>query len=108
MDYAPIEAKMKLYREGLTDLPQEYIDYHRELAEEGVKDLRARGYTIHRQWLDLDGWCDGMKTTFLIIEAPSGHLLKLSWHDSITKGRWFEHHQGCGGSSIHDLQGNAP
>lgn len=106
MDYTQIDRKMNLWRQGFRDFPKEYIEYHQELAKAGTQDLQERGYTIHRQWMARDGWMDGMRTTFLIVETPSRHLLKLSWHDSHAKGSWFEHAQGHGGSYPHKIQGN--
>jgi hypothetical protein len=104
MDYAEIEKKMELWRNGLSSFPKEYIDYHKQLADAAIKDLLDNGYTIHRKWIDSDGWMDGMKTTFLIVETPSKHLKKLSWRDSHRKGAWFEHHQGYGGRSWHKIE----
>jgi len=100
MEYAQIEKQMKLWREGLVSFPNDYIEYHRILAENAVTRLRERGYTIHRKWTDRDGWMDGMMTTFLVVETPSGGLKKLTWHDAHSKGLWFEQHQS-GGSSPH-------
>jgi hypothetical protein len=105
MTFEQIEQKLKAYHHGFGEMPKEYIDYHLALAAEATQDLTNRGYTIHRKYTASDGWFDGMRTTYVIVETPSQHLVKLHWQDSHGTGSWFEHFQGHGGSSPHKLQG---
>ncbi len=96
MDYAKIEAEMRLWRRDLRSFPQEYIDYHEALATAAIQELKDAGYKIHSQFMERDGWADGMRHLVLIVETRSGSLYKLYWKDSHSKGSWFEVSPGGG------------
>lgn len=100
MEYAPIENQMKLWRKGLISLPQDYIDYHRILAEKAITDLTNKGYTIHRQWMTTDSY--GMLLKHLVVETSKKDLIKLKWSDSHSTGKWFEILK-VGGSVPHEV-----
>ena len=104
MEYEKVDQLMKQWRLGFTSFPEEYIDFHKNLADTATQDLKDRGYTVHRQWVSTDGWFDGMKTTYLIVETPSGRLAKVSWTDSGRNGCWSEHYQNHGGSRPHKIE----
>ena len=80
-----IEKKMRGWRKGFNSLPQEYIDFHKNAAEKSLATDFA-GYIIHRQYMNDDGWCDGMKLIHVIVEK-AGKLLKLKWSDT---GYWYD------------------
>lgn len=77
-----IKKKMKAFRRGLASMPIEYINFHYDRAREELSRLeREHRIIVHRHWLDKDGWMDGMRICYAIIETPSRKLLKLHWHD---------------------------
>jgi hypothetical protein len=75
-----IENKMKAWRNGLAPFPKEYIEFHKGLAEKALLGLKAEGYVVHREYMDSDGWADGMRVLFVIAEKD-GEVMKLHWHD---------------------------
>jgi hypothetical protein len=76
-----IERKMKLWRNGLAPLPQEYIEWHRQLATEAKSQLA--NYRILMQGMIDDGWGDGMKFLALtIVHKATGKLSVIKWSDS--------------------------
>jgi len=88
-----IKSKMALWREGFCDMPSEYVEFHKELAEMALKVLVSEhGLTVHNSFMKGDGWLDGMKALHVVVEERSGRLVKLSWHDG--NQEFFEH--GCG------------
>ncbi len=82
---AEIESKMKGWRIGYNALPPEYIQWHKERAEDSLK-TEFSGYTVHRVYMANDGWGDGMKFLHVIVEKNE-KLMKLKWSDS---QRWYE------------------
>jgi hypothetical protein len=98
--YKPIEAEMKLWRRGLNSLPESYVKHHENLAEEGLKALTDRGILVHSKQTVMDGWGDGMRLLQVVIETPSGELLKLKWHDSHYNGSFFKIHKSGGSSRL--------
>lgn len=85
---ADLEAKMKLWRAGLTPMPKEYIEFHEKAALEASKtDFPTTKYTIHRTYSGPDGWCDGMSFIHLIVEdSKTNELYKVKWSDC---GKWY-------------------
>ncbi len=82
-----IEAKMNLWRHGFNVLPQEYIKWHKTLAELQLDDL-SESYIIHNKYMADDGWADGMKFLHIIVEdRKTGRLAKWKWSDS---QQWYE------------------
>ncbi len=63
-------------------VPNVYIVFHNGLAEAAVEALKALRITVHRTFVDDDGWMDGMTALYAIIEEPGGRLVKLVWNDS--------------------------
>lgn len=90
-----IERKMKAWREGFASLPQEYIDWHRQLATEAKNQLSA--YNIVMEQMVDDGWLDGMKFLALTVEhKTSGKLSVIKWSDSQHWHERFPRHGGWG------------
>jgi hypothetical protein len=95
-----VRPAMQAYRKGLSGVPHAYIRYHQELAQQAIHELKARGYTIHREYMSNDGWFDGMVVLHLIVESPGRKLSKLRWLDTNQTGYWHEFSQTCGGSFL--------
>ncbi len=81
-----VDAKMDLWRSGVTVLPQEYVDFHTEAARADL--ARRDGWNVLCQELVDDGWCDGMRVTQIVVRYDSGETDILRWHES---GAWFVH-----------------
>lgn len=95
---AAIEKKMKAWRGGWGEFPQEYIQWQKEQAETvGLPAIKKAGYTIHSQQLVNDGWGDGMRFLQVVIEDKRGNLAKLKWSDQQT---WFKHNANGGGWTL--------
>lgn len=78
----PLQPAMKLWRAGLTEMPKDYLDYHEAAAREELEALRQKfRLTVHRTWMESDGWCDGMKSVNAVVETPAGKLWKIRWQD---------------------------
>lgn len=80
----PIEIQndMKLYRFGLTSIPNSYIVFQHELANEALSELIEKyGFFIHSAELKFDGWGDGMRVLHVCLETKSNNQLKIYWHD---------------------------
>lgn len=73
-----IKVKMNNYRNGFCSLPKEYVEFHKDLAENAIEGLKEQGLIIHNTYMSSDGW--GMKVLHLIVENK-GELMKLKWHD---------------------------
>jgi len=96
---AELEGAMRMFREGWAALPPAFIAYHEALAARELKELQAvYAITVHRTWLDRDGWMDGMRTTHAIVETQDGRLLKLQWHDG--NRAFMKAHAQHGGASV--------
>jgi hypothetical protein len=91
-----VEKKMKAWRRGFAGFPIEYIEFNEKLANDALAALKAEGFTVHKYWLATDGWFDGMKAVYAIVER-SGNLYKLQWNDS--NQEFFLCHPNHGGSS---------
>lgn len=78
----PVEIinEMKLWRLGLESFPKSYIQFHKELAEKEIENLKKQNVIVHRTYMNSDGWCDGMRVLFAIIEV-NNELMKIHWHD---------------------------
>lgn len=89
-----LEEKMKLWRKGLVPLPQDYIAFHESAARKSIENDFA-GYTVHKTFMDNDGWGDGMQFLHAIIEdKKTGKLEKIKWADG---GNWYiDCHPGWG------------
>ena len=92
MDYAPIGKKMNTWRKlgCVFSIPQEYIQYHEELAKESLRKLETKGFMVHAISMESTGDFDGMKTVMAVVETTTGDLKKLKWYDSHDKGYWHE------------------
>lgn len=96
MNYPEIEQKMKAYRIGMTQLPEEYIAYHKDLAETALSELKKQGVIVHAVSMVSDGWgIDSMKVLQAIVEE-NNTLSKIIWHDANSEGAWFVS-SPCGG-----------
>lgn len=76
-----IEKKMRMWRRGVISIPQEYIQFHKDLAEKALKEMPSI-VTVHRTYMADDGWLDGMQFLHAIIETGRGKLHKIKWCDS--------------------------
>lgn len=77
-----VRTKMQAWRNGMADMPLEYVEFHKVLAARALANLVADlGLTVHRTYMADDGWMDGMRTLHVIAEQPGGGLVKLHWHD---------------------------
>jgi len=64
--------------------PNTFIQWHKELAESELTALCSfSGAKIHNQWMENDGWFDGFKTTFVVIETQKERLFKIKWHEGM-------------------------
>lgn len=80
---ANLSNSMKLWRDGFLPMPQEYIEFHLNLAEKRLQVLKdAYGFRVVETKLKDAGWFDGMKELNAIIETKRGSLHKLVWCDS--------------------------
>lgn len=97
--YGPIEQKMKLWRKGLITINETgYIEFHKAFAEKKLEEIKAAGWIVRVQWMDYDGWLDGMRVLYAIVERQlpreNLELKKIKWNDGNSEGSWFE--CGCG------------
>lgn len=77
-----IQNSMSLWRAGLDVLPDSYIEFHRELAELEVDNLREAGYDIVSTRMESDGWMDSMKVLHVFALTPKDKMpIYLRWHD---------------------------
>ncbi|MGH7240792.1 MAG: hypothetical protein ACREGB_00670 [Candidatus Saccharimonadales bacterium] len=90
--YAPVRKEMDKWRSqgGMGRVPQAYIEYHQKLAEAALESLKGAGVKVHNQYLQDDGWLDGMKVLFAVIELKDNELVKIHWHDSHDHGNWMQ------------------
>lgn len=80
---AHICRKIEAWRNGFTSMPQEYIDWHRGIAEIRLEELSKKfAIRVHSTEMISDGWLDGMRTLRAIVETKSGNLLDLKYNDS--------------------------
>lgn len=99
-------------REGFEPAPDDnpdavpsYRDCHYDRAREELSRLeREHGIIVHRHWLDKDGWMDGMRICYAIIETPSRKLLKLHWHDGNQDFMVEMPSGGAGSLTVSDLK----
>lgn len=98
-----IDKKMRLWRMDLCCMPEEYIEFHANLAKPTLDALVAEHrLKVHRTYMESDGWLDGMRALHAIVEEKSGRLVKLSWHDG--NQEFFEHYDKGGGSGPYRLR----
>ena len=79
-----ISNEMHLWRIGLESFPKSYVDFHKKLAEEELENLKKQNVIIHNKYMNSDGWLDGMKVLYAIIEKDN-KFFKISWNDGIQK-----------------------
>lgn len=90
---AALEAKMKLWREGLIPLPPEYVEHHLAMARAALPKLET-DYRILMTAVVDDGWGDGMKFLAATVEHKITHRLSvIKWSDNC---RWYERCPGGG------------
>lgn len=95
---ADLVQPMYLYREWGSPLPQQYIDWHKGLAEEAKKAL-VKDFEILAERMVNDGWMDSMMVTELVVEHRRSHqLLKLVWNDG--SQCWFFRYEKGGSSPL--------
>lgn len=95
---ASLVGEMQLWRQGLRALPESYIRFHKELAEKALDLLVEGGYILHRRYMADQGWFDGMRAMFAIVEVKPNKVVKLTWHDG--NQEWFLCHEGGGSSPL--------
>lgn len=77
-----IKKQMDLWREGLIAIPDEYIDFHRKLAEEELEKIKEYGFEVEDKWMSSDGWLDGMRVLYVDIkDLRTGEIYKIAWDD---------------------------
>ena len=89
-----VASQMKLWRKGEIFFPKTYIKFHEKLARKSLENLENNGIKIHKTWMEGDGWLDGMRVLYLIVELKNGDLKKLHWMDS--NQDWFQALSGGG------------
>jgi len=68
---------------GCYDTPENYIQFHRRLAEDELTAICSfSGAKIHNEWMEDDGWFDGFECLHAVIETVAGRLLKIKYKDS--------------------------
>lgn len=78
-----IAKKMDLWRLGLITMPEEYINFHKNLAELRLAFLQSNyGFRIVEKSMRSAGWFDGMRELNVIIETKSFKLRRLVWNDA--------------------------
>lgn len=79
-----IKKQMQLWRLGAIAMPESYINWHRERADEALQALLALypGLRVIDQTMRNGGWFDGMRELHAIVETPSGRAVKLVYCDS--------------------------
>lgn len=86
-----IAPSMRMWREGLIPMPTAYVRYHEAVAQDEICQLAAdHGLTIHRTYMEDQGWMDGFRCLHAIVETRGGTLLKLQWHDSGHTGYFMQ------------------
>lgn len=87
-----IEKEMRVYRSGYSMLPQSYIDFHKELAENDLPKMAEKHeWKVHATEMVDDGWLEGMEVLQAIVEDKDGNLIKIRWFDSQA---WKKHDAG--------------
>lgn len=56
-----IKNQMNLWRKGFIPFPENYITFHRQLAENELKNIEKEGHIVHKKYMDSDGWLDGIR-----------------------------------------------
>lgn len=91
-----VRNAMNLWRNpylGGGNIPECYIDFHRQLATKAIEKIKELGFTIHRVFEERDGWFDGMMIVAVIVESKHYRLSKIVWSDS---NQWFMLADPCG------------
>ena len=98
MEYSQIEKQMKQWRssQGFLSLPQSYVDYHQNLANVELENLKSKGAKVHSVTLENDGWGDEMENTVVVLELPNEDIIKHKWNDSHAKGYFMKRCKGGG------------
>lgn len=98
-----IRKEVKLWQQGFGAIPQSYIGFHAGLAERALESLKG-DFDIHKTEMRDDGWLDGMKVLFAIVEhKKSGKIAKLRWHDG--NQEFFLCHDNAGASPLRLARG---
>ena len=83
----PVEIKnqMYLWRHGIGGTMQGYIQFHKELAEKELENLKAAGLEVLSTEMKRGGWGDGMRELNVRAIQKVGKeekVVYLHWHDS--------------------------
>jgi hypothetical protein len=80
---AELNKLMKLWRMELIPMPQEYIAFHKTLAENRL-EAHKETFRIRVLYTEMvsDGWYDGMMGLRAVVETPSGNIKDLRYCDS--------------------------
>lgn len=100
-----IEKRMKQYRATLSRVPKEYIEFHKQIAQEVIAALATQyKFRVVETLMKNAGWFDGMVEMQVIVETKSGKLVKLVYNDS-NQGfmRKYENHGGAGSFDPNEL-----
>ena len=101
-----LKKEMALWRADLRDLPIEYIELHRDAANQTLPALLQELKRTSRDasWVMIDtklvdaGWMDGMSVLRVRFIDEKENVRYFRWNDS-NGGAWFQQH-GSGGSSL--------
>lgn len=95
---ADVAQAHQMWRLGIGSILP-YAKWHAKLARAEVKrlvaefDLKTHGEGTFAS----DGWFDGMRVLNIVVETPTGNLIKLRWHDG---NQGFMRRHPSAGSSI--------
>jgi hypothetical protein len=78
-----IGEQMVLWRNDLISFPQDYIEFHKDLAEKRLGTLVTDySLTILKTEMVDDGWLDGMKVLRVVAETKPKNLIDMRWCDA--------------------------
>lgn len=100
-----IKRQMNEWRRGMTiPVPTAYVTFHKSLAYDELRVIQDNGFEIHNQGIKSDGWMDGMRVVWAIVEdRETGSLFKIHWHDG---NQEFFVSMPAGGSILFDYVKN--
>ncbi len=93
-----IKEKMNLWRQGFSSIPQDYINFHKDLAEKEIAILKSIGFkeVEDSRIISSDGWWCGMKVIHIQM-VQNNKVFNLHWHDG--NQEFFAAYKDYGGSS---------
>ena len=80
-----IQNQMCMWRHGLEGFPSSYIQFHKELAEKELENLKVQGLEVLSAEMKRSGWGDSMRELNVRAIQKVGKeekVIYLHWHDS--------------------------